>query len=153
MIDENLIMIIVWAAIFLVALIVEISTEALVSIWFCIGAILAAALTYIPNMPWWGEVIIFAGTSLLSFLIIRPLVNKKLQRIQSKTNVDSLLGKKGIVLKKITTLEKGEVKINDVIWNAIKRENDDDILEGEIIEVISINGNKLLVKKTKKEEK
>ncbi len=151
--DINLIMIIVWASIFLIALIVEISTEALVSVWFCIGAIIAAAVTYIPGMPWWGELIIFLGVSLLSFLIIRPLVNKKLQRIKTKTNVDTIIGKRGVVTKKITTLEKGEVKINDVIWNAIKRDGDKDIEEGDIIEVISIQGNKLLVEKAKKEEK
>ncbi len=150
--DINLIMIIIWAFLFLIALLVEIFTEALVSVWFCIGAVVAAALTYVPDMPWWGELIIFLGVSLLSFLIIRPLVNNKLQRIKTKTNVDTLIGKRGVVAKKISTLEKGEVKINDVIWNAIKRDSDDDIKEGDIIEVISIQGNKLLVEKAEKEE-
>ncbi len=150
--DINLIMIIIWAFLFLIALLVEIFTEALVSVWFCIGAVVAAALTYVPDMPWWGELIIFLGVSLLSFLIIRPLVNNKLQRIKTKTNVDTLIGKRGVVTKKISTLEKGEVKINDVIWNAIKRDSDDDIKEGDIIEVISIQGNKLLVEKAEKEE-
>ncbi len=150
--DENLIMIIVWASIFLITLIVEISTEALVSIWFSIGAIFAAALTYVPNMPWWGEVLVFIGVSLISFLLIRPYATDKLKNIKSRTNVDSLIGKRGIVIKKITNLEKGEVKINSTIWNAIKREEEQEILEGAIIEVISIQGNKLLVKKIKKEE-
>lgn len=150
--DENLIMIIVWAAIFLITLIAEISTEALVSIWFMIGAIFAGALTYVPGMPWWGEVIVFIGVSLISFLLIRPHVTDKLKKIKSRTNVDSLIGKKGVVIKKIGNLEKGEVKINNVIWNAIKRENEKEIEEGAIIEVISIQGNKLLVKMTQKEE-
>ena len=150
--DENLIMIIIWAAIFLITLIAEISTEALVSIWFMIGAIVAGALTYVPSMPWWGEVIVFIGVSLISFLLIRPHVTDKLKKIKSRTNVDSLIGKKGVVIKKIGDLEKGEVKINNVIWNAIKRENEKEIEEGTIIEVISIQGNKLLVKMTQKEE-
>ncbi len=150
--DENLIMTIVWVTIFLITLIAEISTEALVSIWFTIGAIFAAALTYVPGMPWWGEIIVFAIISLLSFLIIKPLVNKKLQRIKSNTNVDSLLGKKGMVVKKITNLDKGEVKINSVIWNAIKRDSEEDIEKGEVVEIVAIQGNKLLVKKSSKEE-
>ncbi len=150
--DENLIMIIVWVTIFLITLIAEISTEALVSIWFTIGAIFAAALTYVPGMPWWGEIIVFAIISLLSFLIIKPLVNKKLQRIKSNTNVDSLLGKKGMVVKKITNLDKGEVKINSVIWNAIKRDSEEDIEKGEVVEIVAIQGNKLLVRKSSKEE-
>lgn len=150
--DENLIMIIVWATIFLITLIAEISTEALVSIWFTIGAIFAAALTYVPGMPWWGEIIVFALISLLSFLIIKPLVSKKLQRIKSNTNVDSLLGRKGLVVKKITNLDKGEVKINSVIWNAIKRDSEEDIEKGEVVEIVAIQGNKLLVRKSSKEE-
>lgn len=150
--DENLIMIIVWVTIFLITLIAEISTEALVSIWFTIGAIFAAALTYVPGMPWWGEIIVFAVISLLSFLIIKPLINKKLQRIKSNTNVDSLLGKKGMVVKKITNLDKGEVKINSVIWNAIKRDSEEDIEKGEVVEIVAIQGNKLLVRKSSKEE-
>ncbi len=150
--DENLIMIIVWAAIFLITLIAEISTEALVSIWFTIGAIFAAALTYVPNMPWWGELIIFIGVSLISFLLIRPYATNKLKKFKSRTNVDSLIGKKGVVIKRISNLERGEVKINNTIWNAIKREDEKEIEEGAIIEVISIQGNKLLVKMTQKEE-
>ncbi len=145
--DENIIMMIVWVSLFVVALLAEIFTDALVSVWFCIGAVFALCVTFIPNMPWWGELIVFLATSLLSFIIIRPIVNKKLQRIKSRTNIDSILGKKGIVLKKITSLEKGEVKVDSVIWNAIKREDEEDILGGSVVEVIAVNGNKLLVKK------
>lgn len=148
--DENLIMIIVWICIFVLSLLVELGTEALVSIWFCIGAFIAGAVTYIPGMPFWGEIIVFVCVSLLSFLIIRPLVNKKLLRLHSKTNVDSIISKRGIVLKKITTFEKGEVKINDVIWNAIKRDQDEDIEKDDVVEVIAVQGNKLLVKKIEK---
>lgn len=150
--DGNLIMIIVWSAVFLITLIVELSTQALVSIWFTIGAIVAAALTYVPNMPWWGEVIVFIGVSIISYLLIRPYATDKLKSFKSRTNVDSLIGKKGVVIKKISNLEKGEVKINGTIWNAIKREDDKEIDKGAIIEVISIQGNKLLVKMIHKEE-
>lgn len=153
MLDENLIMIIVWAAIFLISLVVELSTDALVSVWFCLGALFAAAVTYIPGMPWWGELLVFLGVSLLSFLIIRPLVRRKLLRMGAKTNVDSLLGKKGVVLKEIAGLEKGEVKIGGLIWSAVQREGEKKIGPGEIVEVISIQGNKLLVKRSQKEEK
>ena len=145
--DENLIMILVWVAVFVASLVFELCTEALVSIWFCVGALVAGVVTYIPGMPWWGELIVFAAVSLISFLIIRPLVNRRMKRIQSRTNVDSIIQKKGIVIKKITTFEKGQVKINDTIWNAIKRDSDDDIENGDVVEVIAIHGNKLLVKK------
>lgn len=149
---ENMIMLIIWLAVFIVALLVEIYTSALVSVWFCIGALVSLALTFIPGMPYWGEIIVFFAVSLVSFLLIRPLVHRSMFRIRSSTNVDEMIRKKGIVIKDITTLEKGEVRVDNVIWTAIKRENDDTIHEGETVEVVSIVGNKLLVEKTKKGE-
>lgn len=145
---ELTIMLIVWAVIFALALMAELLTEALVSVWFCVGAIVAFAINFIPGMPYWGEIIVFVGVSLITFLALRPILQKRLVHLHSKTNVDTMIGKKGIVVKRITSLEKGEVKINDIIWNAIKRDEDDTIEVDSIVEVISIQGNKLLVKKS-----
>lgn len=150
--NENLIMLIVWLAVFIVALLVEIYTSALVSVWFCIGALVSLALTFIPGMPYWGEIIVFFVFSLISFLLIRPMVHRSLFRIRSSTNVDEMIHKKGVVIKDITGLEKGEVRVDNVIWTAIKRDQDDPIHQGDVVEVVSIVGNKLLVEKTKKGE-
>lgn len=144
--DTYIIMVIIWAVVFVAALIAEIFSEALVSVWFCIGAVVALGVSFISEMPFWGSIIVFVGVSSLSFLIIRPLVKDKLFRLHVRTNVDSMIGRKGLVTKKITTLEKGEVKVDGVLWSAIKKESEEDIDIGKIVEVISIQGNKLFVK-------
>lgn len=144
--DTYIIMVIIWAVVFVAALIAEIFSEALVSVWFCVGAVVALGVSLIPGMPFWGSIIVFVGVSALSFLIIRPLVKDKLFRLHAKTNVDSMIGRKGLVTKKITTFEKGEVKVDGVLWSAIKKESEGDIEVGKIVEVISIQGNKLFVK-------
>lgn len=144
---EEIIMMIVWLAVFLLALLVEIFTEALLSIWFCIGAVFALGVTFIPGMTWWGSLIVFFAISIISFLILKPMVEKNMLRIKSRTNADSLIGKKGILTKSIKDFEKGEVKLDGVLWTAIKRETDDMIQDGAVVEVIAIQGNKLLVKK------
>lgn len=144
--DTYIIMVIIWAVVFVAALIAEIFSEALVSVWFCVGAVVALGVSFIPGMPFWGSIIVFVGVSALSFLIIRPLVKDKLFRLHAKTNVDSMIGRKGLVTKKITTFEKGEVKVDGVLWSAIKKESEEDIDIGKIVEVISIQGNKLFVK-------
>lgn len=144
--DTYIIMVIIWAVVFVAALIAEIFSEALVSVWFCVGAVVALGVSFIPGMPFWGSTIVFVGVSALSFLIIRPLVKDKLFRLHAKTNVDSMIGRKGLVTKKITTFEKGEVKVDGVLWSAIKKESEEDIDIGKIVEVISIQGNKLFVK-------
>ena len=144
--DTYIIMVIIWAVVFVAALIAEIFSEALVSVWFCVGAVVALGVSFIPGMPFWGSIVVFVGVSALSFLIIRPLVKDKLFRLHAKTNVDSMIGRKGLVTKKITTFEKGEVKVDGVLWSAIKKESEEDIEIGKIVEVISIQGNKLFVK-------
>ena len=144
--DTYIIMVIIWAVVFVAALIAEIFSEALVSVWFCVGAVVALGVSFIPGMPFWGSIVVFVGVSALSFLIIRPLVKDKLFRLHAKTNVDSMIGRKGLVTKKITTFEKGEVKVDGVLWTAIKKESEEDIEIGKIVEVISIQGNKLFVK-------
>ena len=47
----------------------------------------------------------------------------------------------------ITYLKPGAVKIGDVSWTAIPINKDETIVENEIIEVVAVNGNKLIVKK------
>ena len=47
----------------------------------------------------------------------------------------------------MTYLRPGAVKIGDVSWTAIPANKDETIVENEIIEVVAVNGNKLIVKK------
>ena len=54
--DLQLIMIIVWIAIFILAIIIELSTEQLVSIWVSGGAIVGMILA-ICSVPWYIQVL------------------------------------------------------------------------------------------------
>ena len=51
-------------------------------------------------------------------LFYRPIALKLLHAKREKTNADSLIGKKAVVLQTITEWEKGQVKINGVVWTA-----------------------------------
>lgn len=145
--DENTIMLIVWLSLFVIALIAELATDALVSIWFCIGALVALAVTYIPGMPWWGELIVFLGVSAICLAVIRPIANKLLLRKNSKTNAPAIIGKKGKVTKEITPLDYGEVRIYGVLWTAMLQDGGKTLPVDTVIEVVAIDGNKLIVKR------
>ena len=138
---------IIWLALFVIMLIVEASGPALVSIWFSFGALIALIVSFIPGVPWWTEVIIFVVLSAAALLALRPVVRRYLKRNKFNTNVDSFTGKRGYVIEDIEYLRPGAVKIGDVSWTAIPVNKDDKILENEIIEVVAVNGNKLVVKK------
>jgi membrane protein implicated in regulation of membrane protease activity len=128
-------------------LIIEAIGPALVSIWFALGAVIALILSFIPEVAWWIEVIVFVVISIATLLALRPILKRYIKRNNYNTNIDSFTGKRGYVIEDITYLRPGAVKIGDVSWTAIPVNKDEKIVENEIIEVVAVNGNKLIVKK------
>lgn len=140
-------MIFVWLGIFIIAILVEILTVELVSVWFAGAAFIAFILSWIPGIPYWGEIIAFVLISALLLLCLRPLTTKLLTRKETKSNIEELIGKKAKVVKKISELNNGEIIINGVTWTAVSSEPTIPINEGEVIKIVAINGNKIIVKK------
>ena len=138
---------IIWLALFVAMLAVEALGPALVSVWFAFGALVALIVSFIPGVAWWVEVVIFVVISLATLLALRPVLRRYFKRNNYNTNIDSFTGKRGYVIEDITYLKPGAVKIGDVSWTAIPVERDQKILENEVIEVVAVNGNKLIVKK------
>ena len=138
---------IVWLALFVVMIIVEALGPNLVSIWFAFGALVSLIVSFIPNIPWWVEVVVFVVLSATTLLALRPVFKKYLKRNEFKSNIDSFQGKRGYVIEDITYLKPGAVKIGDVSWTAIPVDEKTTILENEIIEVAGVKGNKLIVRK------
>lgn len=136
----------IWMIILILFLIVEISTTALVSIWFCIGAI-AAWIGDMLNLSFNAQLIIFVVVSLVSLICTRPLFKKLMKPSKDvRTNVDSLINKEAVVTQRIDNLHgNGEVKINGQFWTA--RSSDGSIIgENSIVVIEKIEGVKLLVK-------
>ena len=143
---------IVWLALMIIMVIVECMGPALVSIWFAAGALVSLILSLfslIPGVtiPWWVQVIVFVVVSAITLLALRPLSKRYLKRNIVNSNVDSLVGKRGLLEEEIKPFEPGVCKINDVSWTAISTNGKETIAVKSIVEVVAIQGNKLLVKK------
>ena len=138
---------IIWLALFVIMIIIEASGPALVSIWFSVGALLALIVSFIPGVAWWIEIIVFLVVSTACLIALRPICKRYFKRNTLNTNVDSFVGKRGYVIEDIEDLKPGAVKIGDVSWTAVPADKKAKILENEIIEVVAVNGNKLVVKK------
>ncbi|HAD22782.1 MULTISPECIES: NfeD family protein [Kandleria] len=135
--------ILVWGIVLAVAVVFEIATVALVSIWFAFGsllALIAACLKASLSV----QIIIFVLGSLLTLVLTRPLASKMLHGQITKTNVDRLIGKKGVVTKSLTAYEMGEVKLLNGTWRALSKTKDE-ITEGSQVKVLAIEGNHLIV--------
>jgi membrane protein implicated in regulation of membrane protease activity len=138
---------IIWLVLFVAMLIVEGLGPSLVSIWFSLGALISLILSFIPNVEWWIEVVVFVVISVATLIALRPIIKRYYKRNNYNTNIDSYTGKRGYVIEDITYLRPGAVKIGDVSWTAIPADKDQTILEDEVIEVVRVSGNKLIVKK------
>jgi membrane protein implicated in regulation of membrane protease activity len=75
----------------------------------------------------------------------RPVAIKVFKIGATKTNVDSLIGKEGIVIKELEQFSLGQVNVKGQIWSA-KPDQDITIPKGAKVEVVRIDGVKLIVK-------
>lgn len=139
---EN-IMVWIWLVVTLIAVIVEIITPELVSLWFAIGGVFGIAFSFIPGLPWWGEVIIFAIVSVTLLLSLRPIIKKYYKRKIAGTNVDRLIGQEVRMLTQADFDNLGSVKIGDVVWS-VKSENGSTLFVDEVVKIVAVDGNKLV---------
>ena len=138
---------IVWLAAVVIAVIVEAVTNDLVSVWFAAGALIALVVSFIPNVPWWVEVIIFVVISASAFILLRPFLKKFMKHDLVKTNVDEIIGKKAVVTIAGNLRQPGEVLKKKKKWSAIPEKEGEELIEDEIVTVLAIQGVKLVVRK------
>lgn len=142
---------IIWLAALVILLIAEALTLGLTTIWFAGGALIALVAALLGANVW-VQLWIFLAVSLVLLIFTRPLALRYMNKSTLKTNVDSLAGEQGIVSETIDNLEAtGKVKLNDVFWMA-RSEDGSIINEGTVVEIVRVDGVKLIVK-VKEEER
>ena len=131
-----------WLALFVVVLIVEAGTVALVSIWFALGA-LAALVSCVLGAEMWLQITVFLVVSLVLLALLWKRVRSKLTT--TKTNVDSVIGAEGYVTEAIDNLSyTGRVKLGGITW-AARSTSGAGIPVGTLVKVERIEGVKVFV--------
>ena len=137
---------IMWLILLACFLVVEAITVGLTKILFAGGAIVAA----IASGPGVGIVIqwvLFLVISLVLLIFTRPLAVRYMNKGVPKTNVNSLIGERAVVIQKINNLEQsGQVRINDIEWMARTSSDEVTIPEHAIVTIEDVQGVKLIVK-------
>lgn len=141
--NNQIFCIVLWIAIFLIALCIELSTSQLVSVWFCGGALVSLVLAII-GIPVLYQILVWVLVSAILLILSKFVFKKKLDVADTKTNADSMIGEKILITKDVSKETVGEGKIRDVVWSIIV-EDDIIIKEGEFAIVKDIRGNKLVV--------
>ncbi len=138
----------IWLIAAIVLVIVEILTAGFGSICFAIGAALAAlaAGIGIDSIAW--QIVIFAVVSLLTFIFLRPVVIRFLDKKSKdvKTNADALVGRKAIVSERIDAAQHtGRVAVDGDDWKAVS-EDGSVIEKGTNVEIVKLDSIILTVK-------
>lgn len=135
-------MVYMWLIIVIILGIFEMLTTNLVSIWFVISGIITMIISLFCD-----NLYIQFGTFVILGVLLMPLskkVYKKIKKEKVKTNIDRIVGMKGIVTENITKDNIGEVKVDGKKWSAY---SDTDISKDEIVKVLSISSTKIKVEK------
>lgn len=135
----------IWLVVAIVFAIGEAMTPSLTLIWFSIGALAVFVLSsFIDSILL--QIILFAITSITLLFIATKKIVKKDENYRYNTNLQGMIGKRGIVKSNILEDKIGIVVVDSEEWSATSI-NNDTINEKEIVEVIKIEGVKLIVKK------
>ena len=77
-------------------------------------------------------------------LLLTKNAIKKILPVNTKTNIDRIIGMKGIITEKITKKVPGEVKVDGKFWTAVA---DEEISKDSTVIILEINSTKLKVKR------
>ncbi|MBQ7898045.1 MAG: NfeD family protein [Clostridia bacterium] len=135
-----------WILVIIVSLVVEAGTYSLVALWFIPAAAAAIVLSlFKAGIPL--QIAVFFIVALLCIVFLRKYLEKALKKKSVPTNADALIGKIGIVTEDIDNITfKGQVKVRGQVWTAVSV-NGESINDGEEVEVLAIEGVKLICKK------
>ena len=135
---------ILWLILMVVLLITEASTVTLVSLWFAGGA-LAALLMSLLGAAVWIQVLAFLAVSAVLLTALRPIAKKHFTPKLTATNVDSVIGSRGLVTDAIDNLSaSGQVKLGAMVWTA-RSSSGEPIPVGAKVQVDRIEGVKVFV--------
>ena len=138
----------IWISVIVLAVIIEMLTDQLVSIWFAPGAMVATVLDFCNVGTIW-QVIIFLVVSVVGIVLGKTVLEKYFPKDNdTKTNIEAIIGEKCVVTEKIDNFAGcGLVKVNGQVWSARSVNENGSFEIGEILVVVAIEGVKLICKK------
>lgn len=135
-----------WIVLLVVLILIEFITMGLTTIWFAGGALVALILASLGA----SFVVQMIGFLLVSFVLLyftRPIALRFFNSNRTRTNVESMIGRKSIVTETIDNLkETGQVREAGIEWMARSVSDDHIIEKGRVVQVVEVKGVKLIVK-------
>lgn len=135
---------VVWTVIGVLALVIELSTATLVSIWFVPSAILTCLFSLaVDSIP--AQIAVFVVLSAISMVVSRKVYKKYIKKDKDEINADSKLIGKTAKTTEETDAHSGKVLVGDIYWKAIS-ENGEKIGKNETVIITGVEGTTLIIK-------
>ena len=109
-----------WLILVVVLGIFEAATVNLVSIWFVFSGIVALLLSLVIE-SFAIQFSVFVLLGVIFMLLIKKYLEPKVMVEKERTNLDRIIGMKGVVTEDIDEIDGGEVKVDGKKWLPIKR--------------------------------
>ena len=130
-----------WLLVIIILTIMEAVTVGLVSIWYIVSAIVSLIVSiFIKDFTIQFAIFVILGTILL--LTTRKTLTKFFGYKNEKTNLDRIVGMKGIVIEEIKKNKLGAVKVDGKVWSAYA---DKEIKVDSIVKILEIESTKVKV--------
>lgn len=136
-----------WIAVIVLAIVVEVLTDQLVSIWFVPGAIVATILDFAGVDIVW-QIMVFLVLSAVGIFLAKIFLTKLRKKGDTRTNIDAIIGERCVVTERIDNYAGcGQARVGGRIWSA-RGAHENDVFEvGEVLDIVAIEGVKLICKK------
>ena len=136
-----------WTLIGIICLILELTSGDFFIMCFSIGAFITAVASAC-GIGFTAQIIVFAITSVLCLLFVRPVAVRYLHRNTGDrpSNVDAMIGRTGVVTDEIPPHGHGRVKIDGDSWKACAADPDATLAPGTRVVVTAINSTIITVK-------
>lgn len=134
----------IWLILAGIFVIGEVITSGFLIFWLSLGSLIAMLVSFVTD-DILIQTTVFLISSVILILATKPLV-KKFANVQTiQTNAYSIIGKKGLVTKDISSINStGQVKIEGELWSAIGLD-DIDIKKDTEVKVVELKGVKVIV--------
>lgn len=141
----------VWLAVMIILIIIEIVTVGLATIWFAIGALVAIIVSMLGG----GIILqltVFLVVSFGMLILTRPLAVKYINNSRIRTNYEGIIGKVVRITQDVDNIaDQGAAVVNGQEWTVRSADNKCRIETGSLAKVVDIKGVRLIVVKYEEE--
>ena len=143
----------IWLIIAVLFIIIEMATVGFFLMWFAVAAAITALLSLFFPTAYVAQFVIWAILSVLLVTFTKKFTDK-VKPETTPTNVYSIIGKRALVTVAINNENAtGQVKVDGDIWSARSENYEETIAVGESVEILRVDGVKVIVKKLERTEK